>query len=768
MWGIGVGGGARLWAAARAETEAKMWSVRAVVESAVEHGRRVLQHAQRRQVTLVHHQQTKAPDARHKLNKWQSEGVGGVAEFAASPNGASVGSSSSLAASGVVSRLRPVTTRLVQGFVRKVSAPLWAEARRRATKRLVFGESAPYFALVGVTLVSGSQQGLVTKEDELECLCGNIREAISRAGWLHSPRYWETQKQQEEEEAPYEDIEEDHVFSLADFELGNVIDKGCSAVVYAARWRAEEEDSLCPPPKKQKSESPLMPTRDEEQGKGVSPLLHEAHLGDDEAGHHSRDMPLEPEDFLREKEPPSSDVLPAKGKIKRVKFEAGSKNDHIAECASSSHIPQGAVGKTSFQHQEKDFNADDMSSQEKYPLAIKMMFNYEAESNAPAILRAMYKEMLPARSLQLDEDQLEWQERFCSKNIRLPQHHNLVDMPCVFVDRIPFLEDSMQLYPDALPMRLNPRGSGRNMSLFCVMKRYDLSLREYIKQKEVPGHTSLLLLTQLLEAVLHINKHNVAHRDLKSDNILLSLAEGWQYPHLVLTDFGCSVVTEDSSMTVPFPSREADPRQGNAALMAPEVKTALPGLLRSVNYLHADLWAVGALAYEIYGQENPFCHLHPRTGGNKQRSLDSSNYKESHLPRLPKSVPATVRHLIHDLLRRNPRNRPSANVAATLCQLILWAPSKWLSRHSLTLPSQTEIMQWLLCLTTKVLCEARLSGSQHRKQATSREQQKRMEEMGVIGSDRQGGQLEYELVSTFLARVHYMDIIQAIKWNRAF
>lgn len=69
-------------------------------------------------------------------------------------------------------------TRFVQGFVRKVSAPLWTEARRRATKRLVFGESAPFFALVGVTLVSGSQQGLVTKEDELEALCCNVRVSI--------------------------------------------------------------------------------------------------------------------------------------------------------------------------------------------------------------------------------------------------------------------------------------------------------------------------------------------------------------------------------------------------------------------------------------------------------------------------------------------------------------------------------------------------------------------------------------------------------------
>lgn len=69
-------------------------------------------------------------------------------------------------------------TRFVQGFVRKVSAPLWTEARRRATKRLVFGENAPFFALVGVTLASGSQQGLVTKEDELEALCCNVRVSI--------------------------------------------------------------------------------------------------------------------------------------------------------------------------------------------------------------------------------------------------------------------------------------------------------------------------------------------------------------------------------------------------------------------------------------------------------------------------------------------------------------------------------------------------------------------------------------------------------------
>lgn len=80
-------------------------------------------------------------------------------------------------------------------------------------------------------------------------------------------------------------------------------------------------------------------------------------------------------------------------------------------------------------------------------------------------------------------------------------------------------------------------------------------------------------------------------------------------------------------------------------------------------------------------------------------------------------------------------------------------------------------MQWLLCLTTKVLCEARLSSNKDGHSRVSEGKKKRDEEDSAGRSssvDRQGGQLEYELVSTFLGRVHYSDIIQAIKWNRAF
>lgn len=35
-----------------------------------------------------------------------------------------------------------------------------------------------------------------------------------------------------------------------------------------------------------------------------------------------------------------------------------------------------------------------------YPLAVKMMFNYDAESNAMSILRAMSRETVPSRCVQ--------------------------------------------------------------------------------------------------------------------------------------------------------------------------------------------------------------------------------------------------------------------------------------------------------------------------------------------------------------------------------
>lgn len=75
------------------------------------------------------------------------------------------------------------------------------------------------------------------------------------------------------------------------------------------------------------------------------------------------------------------------------------------------------------------------------------------------------------------------------------------------------------------------------MSLFLLMKRYDYNLRDFLKS-DVDMRTRIILFAQLLEAVAHINRFGIAHRDLKSDNILIDTTSD-SVPLLVLSDFGC-------------------------------------------------------------------------------------------------------------------------------------------------------------------------------------------------------------------------------------
>jgi PTEN induced putative kinase 1 len=97
-------------------------------------------------------------------------------------------------------------------------------------------------------------------------------------------------------------------------------------------------------------------------------------------------------------------------------------------------------------------------------------------------------------------------------------------------------------------------------------------------------------------------------------------------------------------LTLPYTSYEID-KGGNTALMAPEIITQKPGTFSVLNYAKADLWAAGAIAYEIFGSANPFY------GQNKLKNV---TYKEQDLPKLPDEVPTVIQSLIGNLLKRNP------------------------------------------------------------------------------------------------------------------
>jgi serine/threonine protein kinase len=290
------------------------------------------------------------------------------------------------------------------------------------------------------------------------------------------------------------------------------------------------------------------------------------------------------------------------------------------------------------------------------------------------------------------------------------------------------LPESLESFPAALPKRLNEDGYGRNMSLFLVMKRYDTNLASYLQsQPDLNQKHRLLMFVQLLEGIVHLNRNQIAHRDLKTDNILLDVSADPFYPYIAITDFGCCLADKRNGLHLPFPSYETD-RGGNAALMAPEVATAKPGAWKKISYEKSDVWTAGTIMIEIFGGRNPFIAT------KDSPSLDSRTYEEKDLPELEAMSPLTKKLMI-GLLKRNPSERLSAEMAATICHLYLWCPTVWLLPQGEKV-SDSEIIQWLLTLTTKVLCS----------------------------SSTDSARLEFSVIRVLLKRIRFNEVRAALDW----
>jgi PTEN induced putative kinase 1 len=117
---------------------------------------------------------------------------------------------------------------------------------------------------------------------------------------------------------------------------------------------------------------------------------------------------------------------------------------------------------------------------------------------------------------------------------------------------------------------------------------------------------------------------------------------------LVLSDFGCCIADKRHGLQIPYATEEID-KGGNTALMAPEIITKVPGVFSVLNYGKSDLWASGAVAYEIFNGYNPFY-----SGGPSAEALKSVDYKDSDLPPLDEKVPHVIQKLVENILHRNP------------------------------------------------------------------------------------------------------------------
>jgi serine/threonine-protein kinase len=162
------------------------------------------------------------------------------------------------------------------------------------------------------------------------------------------------------------------------------------------------------------------------------------------------------------------------------------------------------------------------------------------------------------------------------------------------------------------------------------------------REGELPVAEAARILGEVADALSHAHGQGIVHRDIKPDNVLLS------GKHAVVTDFGVAKAVSASADSGSGSSLTSlGVALGTPAYMAPEQAAASP----NVDH-RADIYALGALAYEMLTGQPPF------TGANPQAVLAAhvSRAPEPVTSRRP-AVPAGMNELVMRCLEKRAADR---------------------------------------------------------------------------------------------------------------
>jgi serine/threonine-protein kinase len=193
-------------------------------------------------------------------------------------------------------------------------------------------------------------------------------------------------------------------------------------------------------------------------------------------------------------------------------------------------------------------------------------------------------------------------------------------------------------HPNILPV--HDSGETSSQLWFTMPYVEGESLRARLEREgELPVTEAVRLLRDVVDALACAHQHGVVHRDIKPDNVLLS------GHHAMVADFGVakalSAAAGDSALT------SAGMAIGTPAYMAPEQVAADPH-----SDHRADIYAVGAMAYETLTGRPPF------TGSTPQAVMAAQLTDTPHsLTRARPSVPRALEALVLRCLEKRPADR---------------------------------------------------------------------------------------------------------------
>ena len=193
-------------------------------------------------------------------------------------------------------------------------------------------------------------------------------------------------------------------------------------------------------------------------------------------------------------------------------------------------------------------------------------------------------------------------------------------------------------HPHIVPLHDSGEADG---FLYYVMPFVEgQSLRDRLAiEGELPVQDAVKILYEVVDALAYAHEQGVVHRDIKPDNVMLAGR------HAMVTDFGVAKAVSEATGRQQLTT--AGVALGTPAYMAPEQAVADPHIDH-----RADIYAVGALAYELLTGRPPF-------SGTTPQMILSAHVTEAPEPvtKYRETVPPALAQLVMRCLEKKPADR---------------------------------------------------------------------------------------------------------------